>query len=133
MITDTRQVHETHLPPRQRKFLEKLRQHDQKVVVLRDGDGTKLRFLGPVIGEGPMPQEGPDGDTPGHDGALRFGGKDWSGIKRRLGNRYAQLTDGDLAYVPGEEEELMGRILTRTQETRTNLEKFLREECGCAL
>jgi hypothetical protein len=59
MTTDIRQVPEDNLPPRQRTFLDKLRQHDKKVVVLRDGGA--LLFRGPVIGEGPMP---PDHDDP---------------------------------------------------------------------
>jgi hypothetical protein len=63
---------------------------------------------------------------------LSFGGRDWSGVKRRLGNRYAQLTDEDLAYVPGEEDALFQRITARTMEPRPNLERFLREECGCS-
>lgn len=62
---------------------------------------------------------------------LRFGGKAWIGLKRRLANRYAQLTDDDLAYMPGEEDALFKRMERRTFESRPNLERFLREECGC--
>jgi hypothetical protein len=62
---------------------------------------------------------------------IQFGGKDWAGVKRRLSNRYAQLTDTDLFYVPGEENALFQRMTTRTMETRENIERFLREDCGC--
>jgi len=129
MTTDIRQVHEENLPQRQRAFLAKLRQHDQKVVVLREYG--KLVFHGPVIGDGPMPQD--DGGPVEDDTAdVRMGGKRWSEIKRRLSNRYAQLTEGDLVYVAGEEGALPGRIERRTMETRVNLDRFLRDECGCA-
>jgi hypothetical protein len=63
---------------------------------------------------------------------LKFGGKDWNGLKRRLANRYAQLTDQDLYYIPGEEAALFKRMTTRTMETRENIERFLRDECGCS-
>jgi hypothetical protein len=64
---------------------------------------------------------------------VQFGGRDWAGVKRRLANHYAQLTDQDLFYVPGQEEALFRRMTLRTMETRENLERFLREECGCEL
>jgi hypothetical protein len=64
--------------------------------------------------------------------SLQFGRKDWPGVKRRLSNRYAQLTDEDLAYVPGQEDALFKRMTSRTMESRENLERFLREECGCS-
>jgi hypothetical protein len=69
--------------------------------------------------------------SPGEGENLRFRGRDWDGVKWRLSNRYAQLTDEDLAYVPGEEEALLGRVTARTMETRDRLESFLRDECGC--
>jgi hypothetical protein len=62
---------------------------------------------------------------------VSFGGREWTGLKRRLVNRYAQLTEADLAYVPGEEEALFARLAARTMETRGNIERFLRDECGC--
>jgi hypothetical protein len=52
-------VPDDELPERQRSFLQKLRSHDKRVKIVRDGD--KLIFHGPVIGEGPMPAEGPPG------------------------------------------------------------------------
>jgi hypothetical protein len=62
---------------------------------------------------------------------LRFRGRDWAGVKWRLAQRYAQLTEEDLAYVPGEEEALLKRVTDRTMESRENLECVLRVECGC--
>jgi hypothetical protein len=53
MTTDTRSVREGNLLPGQRAFLERLRQQDQHVVVVRDSG--MLVFQGPVIGEGRIP------------------------------------------------------------------------------
>ena len=64
---------------------------------------------------------------------VRFYGQDWMQLKALLDNRYAQLTEEDLDYVPGQEDALFDRMVSRTMESRENIERFLREECGCAL
>ncbi len=41
----------------------------------------------------------------------------WNEIKGKLKQKYAQLTDDDLTYVEGKEDELFGRIQKRTGKT----------------
>lgn len=59
---------------------------------------------------------------------------DWNIAKGKLKQKYAQLTDNDLVYVSGKEDELFGRLEKKTGARREELEKFLREDsdCGCA-
>jgi hypothetical protein len=61
----------------------------------------------------------------------RFRGRPWAAVKRRLSNHYAQLTEADLAYQPGQEAALLQRVVARTKESPENLNRFLQEECGC--
>ena len=55
---------------------------------------------------------------------------DWNIVKGKLKQKYAQLTDDDLRYVEGKEEELLGRIQKRTGKTRDEIERAL-DDCGC--
>ena len=43
---------------------------------------------------------------------------DWNITKGRLKQKWAKLTDDDLQFVEGRQEELIGRIQKRTGETR---------------
>ena len=43
---------------------------------------------------------------------------DWNIIKGRLKQHWARLTDDDLQFIDGKQEELLGRIQKRTGETR---------------
>jgi len=52
----------------------------------------------------------------------------WKITKGKLKQKYAQLTDDDLAYVAGKEEELLGRIQKRTGRTREEIEDFLENQ-----
>ena len=45
----------------------------------------------------------------------------WNLIKGKLKQKYGQLTDDDLAYVEGKEEEILGKIQKRTGETRAKI------------
>jgi uncharacterized protein YjbJ (UPF0337 family) len=54
----------------------------------------------------------------------------WNVMKGRLKQKFAQLTDNDLRYEEGKEEELLGRLQQRTGKTREEIEKAL-DECGC--
>jgi uncharacterized protein YjbJ (UPF0337 family) len=59
---------------------------------------------------------------------------DWNITKGKLKQKWAKLTDDDLQYVEGKQEELIGRIQKRTGETREAVEKTLTESCsacGC--
>jgi uncharacterized protein YjbJ (UPF0337 family) len=43
---------------------------------------------------------------------------DWNITKGKLKQKWAKLTDDDLQYVEGKNDELLGRIQKRTGETR---------------
>lgn len=55
----------------------------------------------------------------------------WNIAKGKLKQKYAQLTDDDLNYVEGQEDELLGRLQKRTGESRETLERFLKDDCKC--
>ena len=55
---------------------------------------------------------------------------DWNITKGKLKQKWAKLTDDDLQYAAGRQEELLGRIQKRTGETREAVEKVVREACG---
>jgi uncharacterized protein YjbJ (UPF0337 family) len=50
---------------------------------------------------------------------------DWNIVKRKLKQKYAKLTDDDLQYREGAEDELIGRIQKRTGESKEALERFI--------
>lgn len=52
---------------------------------------------------------------------------DWNIAKGKLKQRWASLTDDDLKFVDGKEDELIGRIQKRTGETREAIERALSE------
>lgn len=59
---------------------------------------------------------------------------DWNIAKGKLKQKWAKLTDDDLQYIEGKQEELLGRIQKRTGETREAVEKAIKEsssDCGC--
>ena len=59
---------------------------------------------------------------------------DWNIIKGKLKQKWAKLTDDDLQFVEGKQEELLGRIQKRTGETREAVEKAIKDSednCGC--
>jgi uncharacterized protein YjbJ (UPF0337 family) len=55
---------------------------------------------------------------------------DWNITKDKLKQKWAKLTDSDLQYVEGKQEELVGRIQKRTGETREAVEKAIHESCS---
>ena len=55
----------------------------------------------------------------------------WNIIKGKLKQKFAHLTDDDLQYVEGKEDELIGRIQRRTGKTKDDVEKILDDECNC--
>lgn len=55
---------------------------------------------------------------------------DWNIVKGKLKQKYAQLTDDDLRYVEGKEDELVGRIQKRTGKTKEDVEKAINDGCG---
>jgi len=59
---------------------------------------------------------------------------DWNITKGKLKQKWAKLTDDDLQYVDGKNEELLGRIQKRTGESREAVEKAIKDSCaacGC--
>jgi uncharacterized protein YjbJ (UPF0337 family) len=58
---------------------------------------------------------------------------DWNITKGKLKQKWANLTDDDLRYVEGQEDELLGRIQKRTGQTREAVEKAMKDfDCGCS-
>jgi len=55
----------------------------------------------------------------------------WNVIKGKLKQKYADLTDNDLKYVEGQEDELIGRIQKRTGKTKEEIERAVDDCCGC--
>lgn len=54
----------------------------------------------------------------------------WNLIKGMLKQKWAKLTDDDLRFIDGKEDELIGRIQKRTGETREEIEKVVDEACS---
>jgi uncharacterized protein YjbJ (UPF0337 family) len=52
----------------------------------------------------------------------------WDIAKGKLKQKYSKLTDSDLRFVEGKEDELIGRLEKATGERRDELEKFLKDE-----
>ena len=51
---------------------------------------------------------------------LEFKGA-WNEAKGKLKQKYAQLTDDDVTFEEGKEDELLGRLQRRTGETKESL------------
>jgi len=59
---------------------------------------------------------------------------DWNITKGKLKQKWAKLTDDDLKFVEGQQEEMLGRIQKRTGATREAVEQAIKEfntSCGC--
>jgi len=54
----------------------------------------------------------------------------WNIIKGKCKQKFARLTDDDLQYVEGKEEELIGRIQERNGKTRKDVDQAI-VECCC--
>jgi uncharacterized protein YjbJ (UPF0337 family) len=53
---------------------------------------------------------------------LRFKGS-WNEIKGKLKQKYGQLTDNDVAFAEGKEDELLGRLQQRLGKSKEDLRK----------
>jgi len=51
---------------------------------------------------------------------LNFKGN-WNEVKGKLKQKYGELTDDDLAYTEGKEEELLGRLQQKTGKAKEQL------------
>jgi len=48
----------------------------------------------------------------------------WNVIKGKLKQEYGELTDDDLAYEEGQEDELLGRIQKKVGKSKEDIKKF---------
>lgn len=49
----------------------------------------------------------------------------WNELKGKLKQNYAKLTDDDLLYVDGKEDEMFGKIQAKVGQTKEQLYKLL--------
>ncbi|WP_373523470.1 CsbD family protein [Aquiflexum sp.] len=49
----------------------------------------------------------------------------WNLIKGKLKQKYGELTDDDLTYVEGKEDEMLGRIQKKTGQSKDEVKKFI--------
>ena len=52
----------------------------------------------------------------------------WNMLKGKLKQSYASLTDDDLKFEEGKEDELMGRLQKKTGQTKEQLKKWFNEQ-----
>jgi uncharacterized protein YjbJ (UPF0337 family) len=51
----------------------------------------------------------------------------WNEIKGKLKQRFAVLTDNDMLFVEGKQEEMLGRLQVRLGKTKEELHKLISE------
>lgn len=51
----------------------------------------------------------------------------WNILKGKVKQKYADLTDDDLLYVEGKEDELYGRLQDKTGKTREEVRSWLND------
>ncbi|MCY4780632.1 CsbD family protein [Sphingobacterium sp. UT-1RO-CII-1] len=49
----------------------------------------------------------------------------WNELKGKVKQSYADITDDDLLYAEGKEDELLGRLQKKTGKTKDEVEKWL--------
>ncbi|PHN05063.1 CsbD family protein [Flavilitoribacter nigricans] len=49
----------------------------------------------------------------------------WNQIKGKLKEEYGELTDNDLMYQEGKEDQLLGRIQERTGKSKQEIKDFI--------
>lgn len=57
---------------------------------------------------------------------LKFKGN-WNEIKGKLKERFGVLTDNDLAYKEGQEEQLLGNLQQKLGKSKDEIKKIIRE------
>jgi uncharacterized protein YjbJ (UPF0337 family) len=55
----------------------------------------------------------------------------WNIAKGKLKQKFAQLTDDDLQFAEGKEDELIGRIQKRTGHAKGQIKQAVDECCDC--
>lgn len=51
----------------------------------------------------------------------------WNKIKGKMKQKYGDLTDDDLTYVEGKEDELLGRLQTKTGKSKEELKREIED------
>jgi uncharacterized protein YjbJ (UPF0337 family) len=51
----------------------------------------------------------------------------WNEVKGKLRKKYAELTDDDVQYVEGQEEEMLGRLQKRLGKSEEEVRRIIRE------
>jgi uncharacterized protein YjbJ (UPF0337 family) len=49
----------------------------------------------------------------------------WNQLKGKVKQKYGELTDDDLTYAEGQEDELLGKIQKRTGKTKEEVKDFI--------
>ncbi|MCX2743068.1 CsbD family protein [Mangrovivirga sp. M17] len=49
----------------------------------------------------------------------------WNQVKGKLKEEYGELTDNELVYEEGKEDELLGRIQEKTGKTKQEVKEFI--------
>ena len=52
----------------------------------------------------------------------------WNQIKGNIKQKYADLTDDDLLYVEGKEDELVGRLQKKTGQTKDTVQSWFNSD-----
>jgi uncharacterized protein YjbJ (UPF0337 family) len=79
--------------------------------------GAHMRNIAPLENHGLVPR---DQRFLNAMNKLSFRGN-WNEIKGKLKQKYGNLTDDDLTFIQGKEDELLGRLQQRTGQTREQL------------
>jgi uncharacterized protein YjbJ (UPF0337 family) len=51
----------------------------------------------------------------------------WNEVKGKIKQKYGQLTDDDLAYEEGQEDQMYGRLQQKLGKTKDEIKKELRD------
>jgi uncharacterized protein YjbJ (UPF0337 family) len=51
----------------------------------------------------------------------------WNEVKGKLKQKYGQLTDDDLLFTEGKEDELYGRLQTKLGKTKEEIRKVIQD------
>ena len=51
----------------------------------------------------------------------------WNIAKGKLRQKYANLTEDDVAYIEGKEDELLGRLQKKNGQTREQIEREIKD------
>lgn len=49
----------------------------------------------------------------------------WNELKGKIKQQYGELTDDDLTYTEGKEDELIGKIQKKTGKTKSEVKDFI--------